>query len=648
MANIKSNNYRKIDCRLYNDEYMDFMLSKEDKFSAGLDQDCLSASLDFGEMADGRTIVSKHSWTDSTTSDDTLYNIGITGVDNGFIKYDRDRIGNDEFLELFTGSTFDLSTYGDRFFVTEVGGNTMLYKYPLEKMEGYTAFKGGFYQGFFKTPGSDYQTLPHLIKNQWNFSFTLRRRDYETHANTLNKRYPDNAGIFFYIGTRAENKFWELYKKNEEYEKYNEKDSLDYSVNFDIEDPDVLKHQFLEDDYYPADLDDQYGNSCDCMNCDEYFADGDFDPYGEKVGSVVSENGVETVVLTGSYSEAGFGNFFYDHGTGQYDCTCVDSRVNTIYKETQQTGGNTGCNTDYFLDEYTGAGNTTCDCPEDGAVIDGDYIAEQISLADLRLKDSQGNDFDRFGQYYIPTANKFVIFNRTKDGFTTQTWNDEYNFELSGITEAPNINYFPYLNRTPTGYTVDNIDKLIEQHRYSYDIFKDIRNNTFALKINSDGSIGYKYGMLDCDAENSYSVMEEKSKPGLIPLDEWVKIHVRIARIPGAQEDICDSMYIYNKMRIYIYVNGFLKFVSGELPELELRELNDVPGKQEGVPFNISIGGGTQGLTERVMLDYYNMTDYTLPIERDFAGTFIGDIKDFSFYSCPVDYEDILAQGSSF
>jgi hypothetical protein len=42
------------------------------------------------------------------------------------------------------------------------------------------------------------------------------------------------------------------------------------------------------------------------------------------------------------------------------------------------------------------------------------------------------------------------------------------------------------------------------------------------------------------------------------------------------------------------------------------------------------------------------MTDYTLPIERDFAGTFIGDIKDFSFYSCPVDYEDILAQGSSF
>ena len=71
MANIKSNNYRKIDCRLYNDEYMDFMLSKEDKFSPGLDQDCLSASLDFGEMADGRTIVSKHSWADSTTSDDT-------------------------------------------------------------------------------------------------------------------------------------------------------------------------------------------------------------------------------------------------------------------------------------------------------------------------------------------------------------------------------------------------------------------------------------------------------------------------------------------------------------------------------------------------------------------------------------------------
>lgn len=649
MANIKSNNHRKIDCRLYNDEYMDFMLSKEEKTSDGVDDECLSVSLDFGAMTEGRTIVSTHSWTGATVSDDILYNIGITGVDNGFIKYDRDRIGNDEFLELFTGSTLDLATYGDKFFVTEVGGNNMLFQYPLEKMDGYTAFKGGFYQGFFKAHGHEYQTLPHLIKNEWNFSFTLRRRDYETHANTLNKRYPDNAGTFFYIGTRAENKFWELYKKYEEYEIYNEKDSLDYSEDYDIEDSDVINHQFLEDEYYPSDLDDQYGNICDCFSCEDYFIDADFDPYGEKVGTVNKGENEESdvIVISGPYAKNAFDDFFYAYGYEEFDCHCVGGWAGISYEETV-TPPKQSCDNDYFLDEYTGQGNTTCDCPEDGAVIEGDYMMEQVSLEGIRLSDSEGNMFDQQGQYYIPTDNKFIIFNRTKDGFTTKTWSDEYSYEITGVTDTPNINYFPYLNRTATGYTVNNIEELKEQFRYKYDIFKDIRNNAFALKINQDGSVGYKYGMLDCDAENSYSVKEESSKPGMIPYDEWVKVHVRIARIPASQNDICDSMYVRHKMRVYIYVNGFLKFVSEELPELDLRELKDVPGKQEGVPFSLSVGGGTQGLIERVMLDYYDMTDYSLPIERDFAGTFIGDIKDFSFYTCPLEYEDILSQSKSF
>ena len=62
------------------------------------------------------------------------------------------------------------------FFVNEVNGNTGMYVYPIEINEEYTAFKGGFYQGFFKINGDKYQTLPNRIKNEWNFNITLRKK----------------------------------------------------------------------------------------------------------------------------------------------------------------------------------------------------------------------------------------------------------------------------------------------------------------------------------------------------------------------------------------------------------------------------------------------------------------------------------------
>ena len=94
-------------------------------------------------------------------------------------------------------------------------------------------------------------------------------------------------------------------------------------------------------------------------------------------------------------------------------------------------------------------------------------------------------------------------------------------------------------------------------------------------------------------------------------------------------------------MKIYIYVNGYLKFVSKELPEFNFRALDTVKEKQEGVPFNISVGGGTQGLCDSVWLDYWKAFEKILPIEKHFAGTFIGDIKVFRFYTCKMAYAEI-------
>ena len=87
-------------------------------------------------------------------------------------------------------------------------------------------------------------------------------------------------------------------------------------------------------------------------------------------------------------------------------------------------------------------------------------------------------------------------------------------------------------------------------------------------------------------------------------------------------------------MKLYFYVDDKLKYITQELPLLNLHELDEMPEKQEGVAFNISLGGGTLGLAETVMPDYELRPTQKFPLEENFAGTFIGDIKYFKFYTC--------------
>ena len=582
MANIKNNNYRKIDCKLINDAYLDFMLSKEESVNYIFSEDCFAAKLNFTNN-DTRTIVSDYSWNKSILSDKILDNIGYTGVDNGFINYERDLIGNDEFVELFMNSSFDLSTYNDKFFVTEVNGNTGVLEYPLDKKCDYTAFKGGFYQGFFKIDGDKYQTLPHRIDDEWNINITLRKKDYETHPNILNNRHINNKGIFFYIGTRAENKFWELYKSDSSMEKLKYDDSNEYTSDYSMYDSEVTKHQYHEDEPNPANRDDRYGDVCECL---DYF-DDEYNPYGNE--------------------------------------TCSASK------------------NEYFQDDYTGKGTTVgCDCPENDLAIEDEYIQEQLNLDEVKLVDSNGNPLDEKGFYEIETDNKFIIFNQTKNGFTTKTWNEDYKFILTGKTDSPNINYFPYLHHAKGGYDKKDVQKLIEEHSYKYNVFKDIENNALCFKINDDGSISYRYLSTNCE------IIEETSQPNIINNDEWANVHIKIVRKSNEQPNECDVHYKQGKMQIYIYVNGYLKLVSKELPEIILKPLNDNSERQEGVPYSMSIGGGTQGLSERILLNYYDITDYELPIEKNFAGTFIGDIKTFSFIPCKLGFSTIFKYRGGF
>lgn len=540
-ANIKINNVKSIRFRCNYDKYYDFMLYKGECYGDGSFGDCLAADITPYSLADDGKLYSKAVWGGAVSEGAELKDIGFTGIDNGFITYNKDEISNQEFLDIFTGSTYTIAAGDRRLFLSPVSGNTQTFVYPTEILEDekgkYFSLKGGFYQGFYKLFGFNYQTLPSYIDNSWNLSFTLRRRsDYETEADTLNNLHPENSGIFFYMGARAENKFWHLYNT-----------------------------EGMDEFYIDSAVDDGY------------FADWDMENYVTDDDYVEEEDG-----------------------------------------------------------EYS---------------LDPEYWQKETDLSQVSASTSGGYDLDKKGYYEIETDNKFIFFNRTCTGFTVNNWDEDTSVVLSGRTDWTDENYFITFNRTCTGRTVNDADEYNEQHTRTYDIFKDIKNNSFALKINDDGSIGYRMGSLDCEEEHGYGIKEEFSKPGIIPQDEWVNINVEM-RIQNPVETQCISdsgttvttvsTHIgERKMKIYIYVNGYLVFVSKELPEFNFKELNEVYQKQEGVPFNISIGGGTQGLLEEVFVDYYKTTQYCLPIEKNFAGTFIGDIRSFKFYPCFLDYPTI-------
>ena len=135
---------------------------------------------------------------------------------------------------------------------------------------------------------------------------------------------------------------------------------------------------------------------------------------------------------------------------------------------------------------------------------------------------------------------------------------------------------------------------------------------------------------LDCsiEGEDKTHVDEGYSFPNVIKDCQWQTIHVKIK--PSLKT-----------MKLYFYVDGKLVYVTKDLPKLNLRPLNETYEKQEGVPYNISIGGGTQGLAETILPNYMLNPTRVYPIEKNFGGSFIGYFKSFKFYSCGMEYGNI-------
>jgi hypothetical protein len=121
----------------------------------------------------------------------------------------------------------------------------------------------------------------------------------------------------------------------------------------------------------------------------------------------------------------------------------------------------------------------------------------------------------------------------------------------------------------------------------------------------------------------------------------------------------------YRLGTLKLYVNGYLFMVIEDFEEIIPRELNTEKEKQIGVPFNISWGGGTQGLHDHLIFSSctepygpYRQDPELFPenilsattlsglttdilLEQNFGGTFMGAISQFRMYVEPLDFTQI-------
>lgn len=668
MSNILNHNRFPFKCRILRDEYWDFFLSADGfgsltsyENTSDIVDRCLISYIDLndGDCVWFDTLYSKkdYKWENTVNNGLKLENIGFTGMDNGLITFKKDTTSNKDFIDLFTNSVYEVPE-DTRLILNKVDGSNEIYDYPnciMSDDNGVISAKlsGGFFQGFFKS-GCDYILLPTNIGSGLSFEFTLKKSDIvEEGTYTLNDRYPENKGIFFYIGTRAENKWWKKYKVDEAFDDISHEYFGDdyvsdgyltiagYSNDYIINDApsflvsDYFSEKYVDEEYYDIFCEEKCDkDDCSCNNTDNSKDDSCkvVFTYPEFLNTYQS-NAIWKTTCGGVWVENE--NWTLEEN---YRCCCNSSCCSCHKKKDKKKKQK--CNTcDYFSDDYFKKEKLDCQTCYPG-YMDTSYFAKDVELdPNENLKTKDQVELKQANVYDITTDNKFLLFDRTCDGFTVDNWIEGSTVTIRDVKASPKENYFLLFDRTCNGLTIDsNLDTLINN---TYNVKNDLYRNAFALQIKDDGSVGYKYMVKDCDSEDGYEILSEFSFENVIPENEWVTIHVRIEPLGKIYNGTEISMPETQKMRMLFYVNGKLVMVTKELPTFNFRELNDTPDKQEGVPFNISLGGGTQGLCDVIYYDNRKTPDKVLPLEKEFGGSFIGYFKSFKMYDCNINFTEI-------
>ena len=588
MSNIKNWIGYNPRMQIYMGDYYDFSLNVEGYYKDEEIDLVDGLLIDFNFTRISRlpeVIINPIVWGSAISGVYDITTIGLTGLDNGYIRYDPATDNDDHTIMsgLLSNSSLYLTENDTLFKMKSVSGATGDYSYDIAIDSGSDGnsldLKGGFYQGFFKLDGYDYQTLPTRFDKGYTINFELKPEvDSVISETVLNDDYTDNDGFIFYMGLRAENKFWNIFSGNTA-----SGDTCDGTTTFctpaketDVTISNVLvegEHSGLAVDLSPPIQDVER-------------IDNQFLIYGRSDGTLCDNSSSGTTTM--NYTSGDFDSTDFDFGdfhnveiiSGGLGQQTVDDwqQGDPLYVKTQRV------KTVDTRNKFLSYGRS------DGTLCDGSASSEGVA------NDFLSGDF---------LDGDFIISNDTYQQLTTDT--------------DQNVNE-----------PVDEIN-----------INDDIYNNNIGFRLTENGAIGYRILTLN-DTCDGIKMVEEYSEDGIVPNNEWSFITIKW--VNDNTYDDCELKSFPPRFGyFYFYVNNMLIFKSQKLLEIIPRELDDISEKQVGVPFNISIGGGTQGLLESMTYDGQDPDDQGLPIETNFAGTFIGKIRTFKMYEKSLSWPEIIA-----
>lgn len=191
-------------------------------------------TLFFGDYYSGNTLVSLNNYNNNPLNDTCfsaftgICDVGLTAIDNGLVS---GMTGYTLYYSMGVNddNKFNPLYYDRRFKMRPITGFTQS---PNQRFSGITAqtlynvvtktattigqyyeLYGGYLQGFYKLYGYDYEVLPERPEKGWTVEMLLKPRLVDEYVpqdgqTFLNDVYPENAGTFFFMGARAENKFY--------------------------------------------------------------------------------------------------------------------------------------------------------------------------------------------------------------------------------------------------------------------------------------------------------------------------------------------------------------------------------------------------------------------------------------------------------
>ena len=414
----------------------------------------------------------------------------------------------------------------------------------------YQDLYGGFYQGFYKLFGFDYEVFPERVNQGWTVEMLLRPRNNEAYSITtgqtyLNGIYSGNSGTFFHFGTRAENKYY-------------------------------------------------------------HFASGSPE------------------------SDSGYTRTFTSGLTEMKTCSCsntgvTNSECHYIYPKSATTAyHNIGC----------GCGACTEQLPVPPLDPMFDVVSNGLSL---RFSGCPANP--RICVKYIKITGDCVTTGTCETtGVTFQT-----GYTITEVCTEPIYDVCDYVCTAITQDRWVMVSAVFERYTAIEDCdllnlggLNDVRVETYQSSIN-----GTTYNLIMPPETHSGDTKENK-----------------VYQVKFDHKWFDDAWYRMGRLKIY--ANGYLFLVIENFEEIIPRELNTEKEKQIGVPFNISFGGGSQGLHDHLIfssstLPYgpyqqdpelfpnnilsattFSALSTNILVEQTFGGSFMGGISQFRMYTEPL------------